>query len=103
MNVNVLWTIIITGNQITHQEALKENTNHIPYEPFHIFVLGKPANSSSKINWNKVLQNAWTLPVLEDNISLETPPSPPTRPKKCLRGNWILFSHKENLKLPLNY
>lgn len=77
MNVNVLWTIIITGNQITHQEALKENTNHIPYEPFHIFVLGKPANSSSKINWNKVLQNAWTLPVLEDNISLETPPRAP--------------------------
>lgn len=77
MNVNVLWTIIITGNQITHQEALKENTNHIPYEPFHIFVLGKPPNSSSKINWNKVLQNAWTLPVLEDNISLETPPRAP--------------------------
>lgn len=27
MNVNVLWTTIITENQITHQEALKENTN----------------------------------------------------------------------------
>lgn len=95
MNVNVLWTIIITGNQITHQEALKENTNHIPYEPFHIFVLGKPPNSSSKINWNKVLQNAWTLPVLEDNISLETPPPPPRAPKNAYGETEFFFLIKK--------
>lgn len=93
MNVNVLWTIIITGNQITHQEALKENTNHVPYEPFHIFVLGKPPNSSSKINWNKVLQNAWTLPVLEDNISLETPP--PRAPKNAYGETEFFFLIKK--------
>lgn len=96
MNINVLWTIIITENQITRQEALKENTNIWTFS--HICA-GK--NSSSKINWNKVLQNAWTLPVLEDNIRDTL--SPPHAPENAHGGNWIIFSHKEYLKLPLNY
>lgn len=88
MNVNVLWTIIITENQITRQEALKENTNIWTFS--HICAGENPPTPAVKVNWNKVLQNAWTLPVLEDNISLETP-FPPHAPQKMLTGETEFF------------